>query len=101
MDKIRYELQPFGDHMRFVAMDELIEAGEITFFEAEKTVIVIDHTFVEREYGGQGIAFQLVNHVIELAREKNKKIIPLCPYARKVFDTHDEFVDVEYKRIVR
>tara|TARA_R110002073_G_scaffold279026_1_gene443014 strand:+ start:277642 stop:277755 length:114 start_codon:yes stop_codon:yes gene_type:complete len=31
---------------------------------------------------------------VEFAREKGLKILPLCPFAKKVFNTTDELNDV-------
>jgi predicted GNAT family acetyltransferase len=36
----------------------------------------------------------MVTAAIEMAREKNLKIIPLCPFAKSVFDKNLEFRDV-------
>ena len=65
--------------------------AEITFEENKH--IIIDHTYVDPSLRGQGIALQLVNKVVEYAREKNKKIIPECSYAKKVL-IQDEYKDI-------
>ena len=97
MGEITYKFAPDSENKRFAAFDGNTEVGEVTYVETGKDILIIDHTFVEDDYGGKGIAFSLVKHVIDLAQEQNKKIIPLCPYARKVFNTHDEFSELEYK----
>ncbi|CZQ85525.1 acyl-coa n-acyltransferase [Trichococcus palustris] len=60
--------------------------GEITYSVAGSSMIIIDHTFVHDDYRGQGIAAQLVDRVVEMARDENKKIIPLCPFAKGMFE---------------
>lgn len=75
-----------GD-LRFYKKDEnenLI--CEITYSLADSNMIVIDRTFVNDDYRGQGIAAQLVDRVVEMAREENKKIIPRCPFAKGIFE---------------
>lgn len=57
--------------------------AEITFVPTSESKIIIDHTFVSDSLRGQGIALQLVKKVVEYVRVENKKIIPLCPYAKK------------------
>lgn len=47
--------------------------------------IIIDHTEVEPEYNGKGIGKKLLYKIVEMAREKNLKILPLCPYANTMF----------------
>ncbi len=56
----------------------------------------ITHTGVRPEYGGRGIAKKLVLMVIETARAKDAKIIPLCSYAGKMMSGKEEFKDVLY-----
>ena len=56
----------------------------------------ITHTGVRPEYGGRGIAKKLVLMVIETARAKDAKIIPLCSYAGKLMSGKEEFKDVLY-----
>ena len=56
----------------------------------------ITHTGVRPEYGGRGIAKKLVLMVIETARAKDAKIVPLCSYADKLMSGKEEFKDVLY-----
>ena len=84
-----------GD-LRFYKKDEnenLI--CEITYFVEDSSMIVIDRTFVDDNYRGQGIAAQLVERVVQMAREENKKIIPLCPFAKGMFERNSSlYADV-------
>ena len=77
---------------RFVLLnDEAKEIGEITWSDAGPDIMIIDHTFVEPEYRGQKLAEKLVLNGVELARREGKKIIPLCPYAKKEFERKPEY----------
>ena len=68
---------------------------EITYFVEDSSMIVIDRTFVDDNYRGQGIAAQLVEHVVEMAREENKKIIPRCPFAKGMLERNSSlYADV-------
>ena len=49
------------------------------------------------ELRGQNAGYQLVNTAVEYAREHNIKILPLCPFAKSVFDKKPEFADVLVK----
>jgi predicted GNAT family acetyltransferase len=49
---------------------------------------------VKQEFGGRGIAKRLVLAVIEEARKQNKKINPICSYAKKMMESSDEYKDV-------
>ena len=67
--------------------------GECEFSASEK-MWVIAHTGVRPAYEGQGIARKLVESVIEAARTKKVKIVPLCPYAKKMMAGKEEYKDV-------
>lgn len=56
--------------------------------------LVIDHTEVHPGNNGKGYGKKLVVRAVEYARENKLRIIPVCPYARSVFDKTDEYNDV-------
>ena len=68
--------------------------AEIVFPTVDENTYSIEHTFVHDDYRGQGIAAQLVAAVVDLARQENKQIIPLCTYAHAAFQKHPEYHDV-------
>ena len=70
-----------------------IEA-KMTFVFAGPDKIIIDHTEVNEGNNGKGFGKKMVAKAVEFARDKNIKIIPLCPFAKKVFDKTPEFRDV-------
>ena len=69
-------------------------AGVMTYSIAGKELIIIDHTEVEPEYSGKSIGKQLLYKIVEMAREKNIKIIPLCPFAASMFKKKGDIQDV-------
>ncbi|AFK59682.1 acetyltransferase [Enterococcus faecium DO] len=71
--------------------DEQQEIGEMTWSDAGPDIMIIDHTFVDPAYRGQKLAEKLVYTGVELARRDGKKIIPLCPYAKKEFEKKPEY----------
>ncbi|KAF0151971.1 MAG: hypothetical protein FD143_1440 [Ignavibacteria bacterium] len=68
--------------------------AEMTYVWAGKDRIIIDHTDVNTALKGKGIGKQMVTKAVDFAREKGLKIVPLCPFARSVFDKVKEFNDV-------
>lgn len=83
-----------GKNGAFIAMENETKAGKVTFVWAGEDKIILDHTEVESEFSGQGVGKKMVMAAVEFAREKNLKIIPLCPYAKSVFDKDPEIADV-------
>ena len=71
-----------------------IQAGELTLSPAGESLIIIDHTYVDDAFRGQGIAALLVAEAVTFAREHQKKVMPLCPFAKKEFDTKKEYQDL-------
>lgn len=69
-------------------------AGMMSYSIAGAEMIIIDHTEVEPEYNGKGVGKQMLYKIIEMAREKNIKIIPLCPFAANMFKKIDDIKDV-------
>jgi len=68
--------------------------AEMTFSKAGDKLIIIDHTDVSDQLRGKGAGNQLVAAAVAYAREKKLKILPLCPFAKSVFNKVTEFQDV-------
>jgi len=77
----------------FVEQENQVLA-EMTYVWAGKDRIIIDHTDVNVGLKGKGVGKQMLNKAVDFAREKGVKIVPLCPFARSVFDKLNEFNDV-------
>ena len=70
-----------------------VQAGECQF-EIKEDKWYIVHTGVRPEYGGRGIAKLLVKCIIDEARKRGKKIVPICSYAQKMMLNNEEYKDV-------
>lgn len=68
--------------------------AEMTYSKAGTGRIIIDHTEVSEVLKGKGAGKQLVTAAVDYARKNNLKILPLCPFARSVFERTREFDDV-------
>lgn len=68
--------------------------AEMTYSKAGDKLIIIDHTEVSDALRGKGAGKQLVSAAVEYARKNQIKILPLCPFAKSVFDKSPEFNDV-------
>lgn len=91
---IKIEREDNGKKGRFILFYENQEAGEMTYVWTGEDKFIIDHTEVKEEFGGKGLAKKLVMAGVEFAREKEVKIIPLCPYAKARFDRDEGIRDV-------
>ena len=74
------------DASRFAVFYENEEIGEISFVKTG-----------EHLWKGHAIGNALVQKVVDFAVADNRKIIPLCPFAKKVFDRTPEYEAVYSK----
>lgn len=78
----------------FRLVDDNALAGEMSYTWTGASMLIIDSTHVEDAYRGQNVGRQLLEHVVALAREKQIKIIPLCPFAKAQFEKDASIRDV-------
>ena len=77
----------------YININDKTEA-KMTFVFAGENKIIIDHTEVNSGNNGKGFGKKMVEKAVEFAREKGISILPLCPFAKSVFDKNPEFRDV-------
>jgi predicted GNAT family acetyltransferase len=57
--------------------------------------MTVFHTEVSDKLKGQGVAAKLLSTMVQYARDKNLKVIALCPYVNAQFKRHPElYTDV-------
>ena len=77
-----------------IAQENEKRAGMMTYSIAGTELIIIDHTEVEPAFNGRGVGKLMLYKIVEMAREKNTKIIPLCPFAASAFKKAEDIKDV-------
>jgi uncharacterized protein len=78
----------------FGAFEGEKEAGRMSYTFAGETKLIIDHTEVSDLYKGQNIGKRILMELVKYARENKIKVIPLCPFAKSVFNKVEEIRDV-------
>jgi uncharacterized protein len=71
--------------------------AEMTWVKGGDGYITVDHTMVDDSLKGQGIGRKLLDRIVVMARERNLKILPLCPFVKATFDKVQEIRDVLYQ----
>ncbi len=74
---------------RIAAMENGEEVGEVTFapqgrglqYSERDGVYVINHTYVDDRYRGQGIAAELVRRAVETIESRGGRVEATCSYA--------------------
>ena len=69
--------------------------GLCDYRKKDDGLIEVYHTEVEKAYGGMGIAADLVDCLVDFARDENLKIYPTCSYVFEKFDKDESYKDVD------
>lgn len=85
--------QASGHRGAFVWIEDGRRLAEMTYTVAGSRVI-IDHTQMDEALRGKGVGAKLVHAAVEWARAGNTRLLPLCPFAKSVFDKTPEYSDV-------
>jgi uncharacterized protein len=67
--------------------------AEMTF-SVGGVIAIIDHTDVDDALRGTGAGARLVKAAVEWARAEGMQLMPLCPFAKSVFDKTPDYADV-------
>ena len=87
------EHEQTGHRGAFFVEEEGKRVASLTYTVAGSRVI-LDHTDIDDALRGTGTGRKLVAAAVDWAREEEVKLMPLCPFARSVFDKTPEFGDV-------
>lgn len=90
------EIQQINDTKKgyFEAVEDGKQAGQMTYTWAGDKQFIIDHTEVSPDFNGKGVGKKMLMGAVDYARKNDVKIIPLCPFAKSVFDKVEEIRDV-------
>lgn len=81
----RYEARRDGTTLGFAAYQR---TAELTVFT---------HTEIDSAYEGQGVGGTLVKGALEDVRERNHKVIAVCPFVEGWMRRHPEYADLDYR----
>jgi len=80
---------------RLVAKDGDQEMGEMTYSLAnDGQLLIVDHTGVNEDYKGTGVGKDLFMKLVEMVRAEERKVMPLCPFTRSMFEKNTDMWDV-------
>lgn len=93
MENIQVKLDNRGQGA-FLINREGKQLGEMVVSSAANNLTVY-HTEVAPEAEGQGLAKKLLLAMVQYARDKQLKVIPLCPFVQAQFKRHpEEYADI-------
>jgi predicted GNAT family acetyltransferase len=91
---LEIKLEESGTKGSFYVEENGQRLANMSFSKAGEKQIIIDHTEVSDSLRGKNVGKQLVAAAVDHARKNGITIIPLCPFAKSVFDRVKEYQDV-------
>ncbi|GGF96203.1 N-acetyltransferase [Rhodococcoides trifolii] len=85
-ERNRYEIREDGTTLGYAEYKR--EGSGISFL----------HTIVEPEYGGRGLAGQLIRFALDDARSREETVLPYCPFVKAFIKKHPDYVDLVPER---
>jgi len=82
-----------GNGSFYVTIDGKVLA-EMEYTMPAPNKMIIAHTEVDDMLSGKGVGLQLLHALVDYARTEQIKVIPLCPFAKAIFDKKKELRDV-------
>lgn len=83
-----------GDQGAFFVEHGGTRLAELKYVRQGRDRAVIQHTQVSDALRGQGVARRLVDAAVAWARASGTRVVPVCPYAKAVFDRDASLRDV-------
>ncbi|MGE0360923.1 MAG: GNAT family N-acetyltransferase [Vicinamibacterales bacterium] len=84
-----------GHKGAFVIEQDGRRLATMTYSLAGDDLVIIDHTDVDASLRGTGAGSALVAAAVAWARDSARRVMPLCPFARSVFERTPEYADIK------
>ena len=78
----------------FFIKEEEETVAELVYSVTQNNQMMIEHTEVDENLRGGNLGYELVHKAVEHARMYQHTVIPLCSFAKAVFEKKPEFKDV-------
>lgn len=92
---IRVEGGP--DRGRYIYAFEDGSAAEMNYVAHEPGVVAITYTYTPPRHRGHGVAAVIVSRAVQDFRQAERRVIPLCWFARKQFEEHPDWADLLHR----
>lgn len=83
-----------GHRGAFYIEQEGKRLAEMTYSRANPSLVIIDHTDVDKSLGGQGVGRSLLDAAVQWARTTRTKVMATCPFASAQFAKDASIRDV-------
>jgi predicted GNAT family acetyltransferase len=90
---MKLEHQQTENEGKIYFVEEKHDIAKMTY-SIESGKLVVDHTKVSADHRGEGLGVKLLEALVAYAREKEFKILPLCPFVASTFEKRSDLQDV-------
>jgi hypothetical protein len=76
---------------------ELLVDGEVggeAIYRWREGAVIVTHSEVDRKFRGQGLAGELARRTLDQIRERDLRVVPLCPFFAHYVEEHPEYSDI-------
>lgn len=70
------------------------DAVALAYYRVEGDRLILTHTEVPNEYGGQGIGSRLARGVFDAIRASGRQAVLKCPFLGAFYARHPEYADI-------
>jgi uncharacterized protein len=84
-----------GERKRYEAYVGTELAG-FTDYHAQPGLITLLHTEIEPAFEGQGIGTRFVAGVLDDARRRDLRVLPICPFVRAFLQKNPDYDDLRW-----
>jgi predicted GNAT family acetyltransferase len=92
INNITFEIS--DNDCRIYAICDGKSVGSIFFIKIGTDKIMISESEIDPSYKDSDIELNMVQQIIQMAREQHRKVMSICPYISNIFKNHPEFDDV-------
>lgn len=91
-----YEIKE--ENRKLILRENNFDAAYLKYSEDEDKDYIIESIFVDEKYRGKGLAKIIFDEFIKKAKKENRKVIPICSYAKAQFEKREALEEFLKKR---
>lgn len=82
-----YEIKE--ENRKLILRENNFDAAYLKYSEDEDKDYIIESIFVDEKYRGKGLAKIIFDEFIKKVKKENRKVIPICSYAKAQFEKRE------------
>lgn len=91
-----YEIKE--ENRKLILRENNFDDAYLKYSEDEDKDYIIESIFVDEKYRGKGLAKIIFDEFIKKVKKENRKVIPICSYAKAQFEKREALEEFLKKR---